>query len=112
MTNKTYSHSHSQTLPDHSLHLASIKATSSGNYTCTAVNPVGRDEVVWMVEVVQPPAPPTLRVQFATQGAIHLAWSPQGDGGKPITGGLISLFTCLKDSLPALQLILICMLSL
>ncbi|KAK4310368.1 hypothetical protein Pmani_018061, partial [Petrolisthes manimaculis] len=81
--------SQAQTLPDHSLHLANIKATSSGNYTCTAVNTVGRDEVVWMVEVVQPPAPPTLRVQFATQGAIHLAWSPQGDGGKSITGYII-----------------------
>ncbi|KAK8745263.1 hypothetical protein OTU49_000093, partial [Cherax quadricarinatus] len=78
-----------QTLADHSLHVSVAGADVAGNYTCHAHNPGGRDEASWVVQVVQPPPPPTLRVQYATETSIHLSWDPPGDGGKPITGYIL-----------------------
>ncbi|XP_042207955.1 Down syndrome cell adhesion molecule-like protein Dscam2, partial [Homarus americanus] len=78
-----------QVLPDDSLHVSVVGADVAGNYTCHTHNPSGRDEVTWVVQVVQAPPPPTLRVQYATETAIHLSWDTTGDGGKPITGYVI-----------------------
>ncbi|XP_071538976.1 cell adhesion molecule Dscam2-like isoform X2 [Panulirus ornatus] len=78
-----------QTLPDHSLHASVVGPDIAGNYTCHAHNPKGRDESTWVVRVVQTPPPPTLRIQYATETAIHLSWDSTGDGGKPITGYVI-----------------------
>ncbi|XP_063870460.1 cell adhesion molecule Dscam1-like isoform X4 [Scylla paramamosain] len=79
----------SQTLPDHSLHLPAVTSEASGNYTCHAHNPSGRDEAQWSVRVVETPPPPTLRVQYSTETTIHISWHTAGDGGKPITGYII-----------------------
>ncbi|XP_047494788.1 Down syndrome cell adhesion molecule-like protein Dscam2 [Penaeus chinensis] len=77
---------HAQTLPDQSLHASVVTPDIAGNYTCHAQNPHGRDEATWVVQVVQAPPPPAVRVQYATETAIHLSWDTSGDGGKPITG--------------------------
>nr|XP_045620714.1 Down syndrome cell adhesion molecule-like protein Dscam2 [Procambarus clarkii] len=78
-----------QTLPDNSLHMSVVGADAAGNYTCHTHNPSGRDEATWVVQVIQTPPPPTLRVQYATETAIHLSWDPPADGGKAITGYVI-----------------------
>ncbi|KAK8745268.1 hypothetical protein OTU49_000098, partial [Cherax quadricarinatus] len=80
---------HAQILADQSLHVPVAGTDVAGNYTCHVHNPSGRDEINWVVEVVQTPPAPTLRVQYATETSIHLSWNPPGNGGKPITGYVI-----------------------
>lgn len=58
----------------------------AGNYTCTAKNMYGEDEITYSLFVTLPPSAPTIEVQFTTSKSIRLRWIQPDDGGAPIQG--------------------------
>jgi hypothetical protein len=59
----------------------------SGNYTCSAKNLFGDDNITYTLMVLMPPSAPSLEVQFTTARSIRLHWTQPEDGGS-ITQGL------------------------
>lgn len=58
----------------------------SGNYTCSAKNLFGDDNITYTLMVLMPPGAPNLEVQFSTSRSIRLHWTQPGDGGSLIQG--------------------------
>lgn len=67
---------------------SSIGADQSlaGNYTCSAKNHFGEDDITYTLVVVMPPAAPAAEVQYTTAKSIRLSWSQPEDGGAAIQG--------------------------
>lgn len=72
------------------LKIHSVEPSLSGNYTCSAKNLFGEDEVFYTVLALKPPNPPQLSVQFATSDSIKLKWEVPDNGGIAILGYTIS----------------------
>lgn len=72
------------------LKIHSVEPSLSGNYTCSAKNLFGEDEVYYTVLALKPPNPPQLSVQFATSDSIKLKWEVPENGGIAILGYIVS----------------------
>lgn len=75
---------------DGHLKIHSVEPSLSGNYTCSAKNLFGEDEVYYTVLALKPPNPPLLNVQFATSDSIMLKWETPENGGIAILSYIIS----------------------
>lgn len=73
---------------DGSLKIHSVEQQLAGNYTCSAKNLFGEDQVVYRVISMRPPDAPQISVQFASSDSIRISWdqAPVDDGGTPIQG--------------------------
>lgn len=71
---------------DGSLNIHAVEQTLAGNYTCSAKNLFGEDEVVYRVVAMRPPRPPQISVNFAAVDSIRISWEGDDDGGTPIQG--------------------------
>ncbi|XP_059217414.1 cell adhesion molecule Dscam2 [Stomoxys calcitrans] len=67
-----------------------VEGSLSGNYTCTANNLFGSDEIQYQVIAMKPPASPQIIVQYASADSIRVSWDPPDDGGAPLQGYAIS----------------------
>ncbi|XP_073816744.1 Down syndrome cell adhesion molecule 3 isoform X3 [Musca autumnalis] len=67
-----------------------VEGSLSGNYTCTANNLFGSDEIQYQVIAMKPPASPQIIVQYASADSIRVSWDPPEDGGAPLQGYAIS----------------------
>ncbi|KAH8382248.1 hypothetical protein KR009_002562, partial [Drosophila setifemur] len=70
-----------------------VEGSLSGNYTCTANNLFGSDEIQYQVIAMKPPAPPQIIVQYASADSIRVSWDAPDDGGAPLQGYSISYHT-------------------
>lgn len=71
---------------DGNLKIHSVEQTLSGNYTCSAKNLFGEDQVVYRVIAMKPPNPPQISVHYASSDSIRISWDSSDDGGTPIQG--------------------------
>lgn len=67
-----------------------IEGSLSGNYTCTANNLFGSDEIQYQVIAMKPPHAPQIIVQYASADSIRVSWDAPEDGGAPLQGYTIS----------------------
>ncbi|XP_039965640.1 Down syndrome cell adhesion molecule-like protein Dscam2 isoform X1 [Bactrocera tryoni] len=67
-----------------------VESSLSGNYTCTANNLFGSDEIQYQVIAMKPPVAPQIIVQYASADSIRVSWDPPDDGGAPLQGYTIS----------------------
>lgn len=58
----------------------------AGNYSCSAKNLFGEDEITYELIVILPPNPPILNIQYTTTNSIRVHWSQPKDGGSLIQG--------------------------
>ncbi|XP_023034507.1 Down syndrome cell adhesion molecule-like protein Dscam2 isoform X1 [Drosophila willistoni] len=70
-----------------------VEGSLSGNYTCTANNLFGNDEIQYQVIAMKPPAAPQIIVQYASADSIRVSWDAPDDGGAPLQGYSISYHT-------------------
>ncbi|KAH8329742.1 hypothetical protein KR074_004183 [Drosophila pseudoananassae] len=70
-----------------------VEGSLSGNYTCTANNLFGSDEIQYQVIAMKPPAAPQIIVQYASADSIRVSWDAPDDGGAPLQGYSISYHT-------------------
>lgn len=73
--------------------LEGIENSLSGNYTCTANNLFGSDEIQYQVIAMKPPIAPQIIVQYASADSIRVSWDAPEDGGAPLQGYTISYHT-------------------
>jgi Down syndrome cell adhesion molecule len=71
------------------LKIHSVETSLSGNYTCSAKNLFGEDEIYYHVVALKPPSAPQLSVQFTTADSIKLKWEVGESGGIAILGFII-----------------------
>ncbi|GIY72140.1 contactin-1 [Caerostris darwini] len=76
------------------LHIMDAERADTGEYTCTAVNDIGRDEsaIQFLVQGV-PDAPSNLTVVNTTSRSICLFWEVIHDGNSRITGSIVQYQT-------------------
>ena len=72
------------------LHIHSVESSLSGNYTCSAKNLFGEDQIVYKVIAMKPPSPPQINVHFASADSIRITWETSDDGGASIQGYIVS----------------------
>lgn len=72
------------------LKIHSVEPSLSGNYTCSAKNLFGEDEIYYSVLSLKPPNPPQMQVQFMTGDSIKMKWEVPDNGGIIILGYTIS----------------------
>ncbi|KAH8340543.1 hypothetical protein KR059_000756, partial [Drosophila kikkawai] len=70
-----------------------VEGSLSGNYTCTANNLFGSDEIQYQVIAMKPPGAPQIIVQYASADSIRVSWDAPDDGGAPLQGYAISYHT-------------------
>lgn len=58
----------------------------AGNYTCSAKNHYGEDNITYTLNVILPPSAPTVETQYTTSKGIRLQWTQPEDGGATIQG--------------------------
>jgi hypothetical protein len=85
---------HHRVLPDGGLALGPLKPEDAGNYSCSAENVFGRDEITYGVMVQVPPGPPHLSVPATTTRSLALQWRLLDNGGSPVTGESLCLSLC------------------
>lgn len=73
--------------------IVGVEGSLSGNYTCTANNLFGSDEIQYQVIAMKPPAAPQIIVQYASADSIRVSWDAPDDGGAPLQGYSISYHT-------------------
>lgn len=54
--------------------LSEVDAATSGNYTCSARNAFGSEEVTYRVECASPPSAPILNLDHASHKEARLVW--------------------------------------
>lgn len=67
-----------------------LQSVDQANYSCTADNQHGRDEIVYSLRVLVPPEAPVLLVVDSFSDSLHLKWADQKTGGSPILGYVIN----------------------
>ncbi|XP_033149971.1 Down syndrome cell adhesion molecule-like protein Dscam2 isoform X2 [Drosophila busckii] len=75
------------------LRIHRVEGSLSGNYTCTANNLFGSDEIQYQVIAMKPPAAPQIIVQYASADSIRVSWDAPEDGGAPLQGYSIAYHT-------------------
>ncbi|KAL1110190.1 hypothetical protein AAG570_008267 [Ranatra chinensis] len=78
-----------QTLPDGSIYINNVQRYHQRNYTCSAVNPAGNDQITYLVRVIVPPEAPTLIVTNTGSHWLEIHWSTTDNGGSAIRGYLL-----------------------
>ncbi|XP_058830387.1 cell adhesion molecule Dscam2 isoform X2 [Topomyia yanbarensis] len=58
----------------------------SGNYTCSAQNLFGKDEILYTLITLQTPNITLLSIQYASYDSVRIIWETSNDGGTPIQG--------------------------
>lgn len=66
------------------LRIHSIEASLSGNYTCSAKNLFGEDNIVYKIIAMKVPSAPQINVHYSTFESIRVGWESGDDGGAPI----------------------------
>lgn len=66
------------------LKIHSVEASLSGNFTCSAKNLFGEDNIVYSVIAMKAPNPPQINVHYFTSDSIRISWDNGDDGGAPI----------------------------
>lgn len=61
-----------------------VNSSLTGNYTCSAKNLFGEDEIVYTVLSMETPKPPQCTIQYSTTDSIRLSWDTPYDGGTAI----------------------------
>ncbi|XP_049798773.1 Down syndrome cell adhesion molecule-like protein Dscam2 [Schistocerca nitens] len=72
-----------------SLHISKLEKENEGNFSCTAKNLFGEDQVRYQIIVLMPPQPPQLEFVASDHHNIKLQWSYPKDGGTPVLGYLL-----------------------
>ncbi|XP_017969064.1 Down syndrome cell adhesion molecule-like protein Dscam2 isoform X1 [Drosophila navojoa] len=75
------------------LRIHRVEGSLSGNYTCTANNLFGSDEIQYQVIAMRPPGAPQIIVQYASADSIRVSWDAPDDGGAPLQGYTLSYHT-------------------
>ncbi|XP_052129244.1 cell adhesion molecule Dscam2-like isoform X4 [Frankliniella occidentalis] len=76
--------------PDGTLRLLDAQRQHSANYTCTAANANGSDQIVYQVQVQVPPGAPSVRVASTSSSSVQLQWAVSDTGGSAIRGYLLN----------------------
>lgn len=66
------------------LKIHSVEASLSGNYTCSAKNLFGEDNIVYSVIAMKAPSAPQINVHYSSSDSIRISWDSGDDGGAPI----------------------------
>lgn len=66
-----------------------MDASTSGNYTCSARNTFGSEEVTYRVECASPPAAPSLNLDHAAHNDARLTWRTTHHPSAPPHGMLL-----------------------
>ncbi|KAM8702920.1 hypothetical protein ACLKA7_005290 [Drosophila subpalustris] len=69
-----------------------VEGSLSGNYTCTANNLFGSDEIQYQLIAMKPPSAPQIIVQYASADSIRVSWDAPEDGGAPLQGYTLSYY--------------------
>lgn len=72
------------------LKIYAVEPNLSGNYTCSAQNLFGKDEIYYTVIAMRSPSPPQLSFQLTTTDSVKLDWEEPHTGGSDILGYTIS----------------------
>ncbi|KAH8408036.1 hypothetical protein KR222_011729 [Zaprionus bogoriensis] len=72
------------------LRIHRVESSLSGNFTCTANNLFGSDEIQYQMIAMMPPFAPQIIVQYASADSIRVSWDAPSDGGAPLQGYSIS----------------------
>lgn len=70
-----------------------VDAATSGNYTCSARNAYGSEEVTYRIECATPPSAPTLNLDHASHKEARLAWRTTHHPAAPPHGKCHITFT-------------------
>lgn len=73
-----------EVMQNRSLKIHSVEASLSGNFTCSATNLFGKDEIVYKVIAMKAPNPPQISVHYSSSDSIRISWETADDGGAPI----------------------------
>lgn len=68
------------------LKIHSVEPNLSGNYTCSAKNLFGEDDISYTLIVLQTPNITLLSKQYASHDSIGIMWETANDSGTPIQG--------------------------
>lgn len=65
------------------LKIHSIEPNLSGNFTCSAKNLFGEDNIVYTVIAMKAPSPPQINAHYSSADSIRVSWEKIEDGGTP-----------------------------
>lgn len=68
------------------LKVHNVEPNLSGNYTCSAKNLFGEDEISYTLIVLQTPNITLLSIQYASYDSVRFIWETTNDSGAPIQG--------------------------
>lgn len=77
-------------LSNSTLVIKDLQSVDQANYSCSANNQLGKDEIVYYLRVLVPPEAPILTVVESFSDSLHLRWTDQKNGGSPILGYVIN----------------------
>lgn len=75
------------------LKIHSVEPNLSGNYTCSAKNLFGEDEITYTVVAMKTPNPPQIIIQYASADSIRISWDSPDDGGASVEGYILQYRT-------------------
>ncbi|XP_055628541.1 cell adhesion molecule Dscam2 isoform X2 [Toxorhynchites rutilus septentrionalis] len=68
------------------LRIHRIESILSGNYSCSAKNLFGEDDILYTLIAIQAPNISLFSVQYASHDSIRVIWETSNDGGAPLQG--------------------------
>uniref|UniRef100_A0A1S4GPA3 Uncharacterized protein n=1 Tax=Anopheles gambiae TaxID=7165 RepID=A0A1S4GPA3_ANOGA len=68
------------------LKIHSVEPQIAGNFTCSAKNLFGEDEIHYMLIALQTPNVTQLSIQYTSFDSLRVTWEVASDGGAPIQG--------------------------
>lgn len=77
-------------LSNSTLVIRDLQSVDQANYSCTAENLHGREEIMYELKVLVPPEAPILTVMDSFSDSLHLKWTNKKTGGSPILGYVIN----------------------
>ncbi|XP_049855344.1 Down syndrome cell adhesion molecule-like protein Dscam2 [Schistocerca gregaria] len=83
---------HLQVNSEGTLHIASVQITDAGNYSCSAENIFGKEEIQYIVSVQEsrirgvPSAPTNFQASSSTIASVYVEWQPPTAMGSSIKG--------------------------
>lgn len=79
-----------EVMANRSLKIHSVEASLSGNFTCSASNLFGKDDIVYKVIAMKAPNPPQISVHYSSLDSIRISWENGDNGGALILQFIIS----------------------